>query len=390
MIAIQKVSVVFGTRPEAIKLCPLIVEMRKHHQFHVDVCITGQHRDMVADVLDAFGITPDVDLALMRPNQSLSEFTSRAIREIDLHFAHTEPSMTIVQGDTTTALCAAVVAFYRKTPIGHVEAGLRTWNKWSPHPEEINRVLISRIADLHFAPTDVAMQNLLKEHVHEAQIVVTGNTVIDALLAAIAQIRRRRPTIPGLPEDFQPGGGRPDVPLVLITAHRRENFGAGFRNICQAIDTLTTRFPDVQFVFPVHFNPNVREAVAHFLCQGTSHTELRSRIPNLHLLQPLGYLNFVAMMDRATLILTDSGGIQEEAPSLGKPVLLMRESTERPEAVEMGAVKLVGTNEAVIVSQVGQLLTDGTAWQHTRYGTNPYGDGNACRRIVEAIKNTTF
>ncbi|GAF81436.1 unnamed protein product [marine sediment metagenome] len=381
----SRVSIIFGTRPEAIKLCPLVLAMRDRRGLAPHVCVTGQHREMLDQVLDVFGVKPDADLNLMRPNQTLAGLTSRAIAAIDEYLQASRPDMVIVQGDTTTVFCAALCAFYRNISVGHVEAGLRTFNKWSPFPEEINRVLSTRVADLHFAPTDTARQNLLREEVPSDNIFVTGNTVIDALLYAVERVRANPPLVDGLPDFLQPGSGQKKnerPPMVLITGHRRENFGDGFENICRAIARLAERFPDTHFVYPVHLNPNVREPVnrllgAHSLGKGDNAT--------VHLIEPLSYLPFVAMMDRATLVLTDSGGVQEEAPSLGKPVLVMRDTTERPEAVEMGTVKLVGIDAEAIVDNVATLLSDKKAYATMANAVNPYGDGKACGRILAAI-----
>ena len=367
----KKISLIFGTRPEAIKLCPLVTALRDHPTLSPHVCVTGQHREMLDQVLQVFEVEPDVDLKLMRPNQTLAGLTSRAIAAIDEYLNQHKPDMVIVQGDTTTVLCAALCGFYHKIPVGHVEAGLRTWNRHSPFPEEINRTLATRLADLHFAPTETSRQNLLREEVPEDRIIVTGNTVIDALLIASEKVKATPPEIPGLPAHVT--NGDCSAPLVLITGHRRENFGTGFDNICQAIAELAERFPDVNFVYPVHLNPNVRQPV---------HQALGAH-PNIHLIEPLGYLPFVAMMDRATLVLTDSGGVQEEAPSLGKPVLVMRDTTERPEAVEMGTVKLVGTDVQAIIQNVTRLLTDEKAHAAMANAVNPYGDGKATGRILD-------
>jgi UDP-N-acetylglucosamine 2-epimerase (non-hydrolysing) len=374
----KKIAFVFGTRPEAIKLCPLILAMQKASDKLVPhICVTGQHREMLVQTLDVFGITPNTDLKLMQPNQTLAGFTSRAITAIDNYLTTEKPDMIIVQGDTTSVFCASLVAFYHQIPVGHVEAGLRTRNKWSPFPEEINRVLTTRIADLHFAPTLTSRDNLLEEGIEEKNIVITGNTVIDALFIAVGQVRKQPPIIPDLPEKLQPKTLIDSPPLVLITGHRRENFGEGFENICYAITDLAKQFPQTHFVYPVHFNPNVRELVNRIL--------RTKEFANIHLIEPLSYLPFVAMMNRSTLILTDSGGVQEEAPSLGKPVLVMRDTTERPEAVEMGTVKLVGTNRQLIVDEVSRLLTDKAEYNKMANAVNPYGDGKACERIIEAV-----
>ncbi len=370
----RRISIIFGTRPEAIKLCPLVLELKRHPEFEPHVCVTGQHRQMLDQVLDVFDVTPDVDLNLMQPDQTLAGLTARTIMAVDAYLATCKPHMVVVQGDTTTTFSAAMAAFYRHIPVGHVEAGLRTWNKLSPFPEEINRVMTSRIADLHFAPTQWAKDNLLKEGIPEDRVFTTGNTVIDALHFAVEKIRKDPPEIAGIPEELLNGDNRP---LVLITGHRRESFGDGFRSICRAISDLSDRFPDAAFVYPVHLNPNVRGPVFDIL----------SGRKNVHLIEPLPYLPFVALMNRCRLALTDSGGVQEEAPGLGKPVLVMRDTTERPEAVEAGTVKLVGADCDRIVDEVSRLLTDEDAYRAMAKATNPYGDGKACRRIVEALRN---
>ena len=368
----KKISIIFGTRPEAIKLCPLILAMKEHTDFEPHVCVTAQHREMLDQVMEVFGVVPDVDFALMEPNQTLAGLTSKAIAKIDAYLSKYQPDMVIVQGDTTTVFCAAMAAFYRQIPIGHVEAGLRTWNKFSPFPEEINRVLTTRIADLHFAPTKISRDNLLKEGLDDRNIFVTGNTVIDALYIAVDKVKKEPPLVPGLPEYLM--DGLQEKPLVLITGHRRENFGRGFIDMCRAIATLAERFNDTVFVYPVHLNPNVREPVFRLL----------SNINNIYLIDPLSYLPFVALMNRAKLLLTDSGGVQEEAPSLGKPVLVMRDTTERPEAVDAGTVKLVGTDRMKIIDNVSTLLTDEKAYNAMAKAVNPYGDGKASRRILNA------
>lgn len=370
----KKISLIFGTRPEAIKLCPLVLELKKHPEFEPHVCVTGQHRQMLDQVLEVFDVLPDADLNLMQPDQTLAGLTARAMTAIDEYLADYKPDIVIVQGDTTTSFCAALAAFYRRIPVGHVEAGLRTWNKFSPFPEEINRVMTSRIADLHFAPTPWAKENLLKEDVPEDHIFVTGNTVIDALHIAVEKVRKDPPEIPGVPKELLNGDTRP---VVLITGHRRENFGDGFANICRAISELSRQFPAVAFVYPVHLNPNVRKPVFDAL-SGRS---------NVHLIEPLSYLPFVALMNRSTVVLTDSGGVQEEAPSLGKPVLVMRDTTERPEAVGAGTVRLVGTDRETIIDNVSRLLADDEAYAAMANAVNPYGDGKACQRIVAALRN---
>ena len=370
----KNIALIFGTRPEAIKLCPLVRVLRDHPTMTPHVCVTGQHREMLDQVLQVFEVEPDVDLKLMRPNQTLGGLTSRAIAAIDNYLDEHKPDLVVVQGDTTTVFCAALCAFYHKIPVAHVEAGLRTGNLQSPFPEEANRILTSRLVDLHFAPTETSKKNLLQERVPENRITVTGNTVIDALMISLAKVKSNPPVIPGLPSRLMKEDA--ETPLVLITAHRRENFGQGFNDICQAIAKLAEQFPETHFVYPVHLNPNVREPVHRTLCA----------FQNIYLIDPLGYLPFVAMMNRATLVLTDSGGVQEEAPSLGKPVLVMRDTTERPEAVAMGTVKLVGTDPKAIVQNVATLLTDQAAYAAMANAVNPYGDGLACGRIAIACE----
>jgi len=328
---------------------------------------------MLAQVLDLFGVVPDADLALMQPNQSLASLTARTVEGVDRYLADRAPDMVLVQGDTTTSFCASLAAFYRRIPLGHVEAGLRTWDKHSPFPEEINRVLTSRIADLHFAPTQRARGNLLQEGIDAGSITVTGNTVIDALQIAVDRVRRQPPIVPGLPPWLL--GDAPSSRMVLITGHRRENFGAGFGSICAAIARLADTFSDVVFVYPVHLNPSVREPVFQSL----------GGRPNVYLIDPVEYVPFVALMERSTLILTDSGGVQEEAPSLGKPVLVMRNTTERPEAVDAGTVRLVGTDADRIVGWVSDLLLNQATYDAMARAINPYGDGFACERIAQAI-----
>lgn len=372
----KKISIIFGTRPEAIKLCPVILAMKRERAFDCKVCVTGQHREMLQQVLDVFGVVPDEDLELMRPNQTLGGLTSRAIAALDDYLAREKPGVVMVQGDTTTVLCGALAAFYHHIPVAHVEAGLRTWNMKSPWPEEANRVLTTRLAKWHFCPTENNKANLLKEGVPERDIYVTGNTVIDALLIAREMVRKSPPEIDGVPEGFMASDAR----MVLITGHRRENFGEGFEHICLAIRNLAERFPDVHFVYPVHLNPNVREPVGRIL----GHYSGR----NVHLIEPQSYLPFVALMDRAYLVLTDSGGVQEEAPSLGKPVLVMRDTTERPEAVHSGTVKLVGTDSAAIEENVSRLLVDQETYAEMAYAVNPYGDGKAVERILKVLEES--
>ena len=372
----RTLAVIFGTRPEAIKLAPVILGLREHPAFNCHVCVTAQHRQMLDQVLEVFQIKPDTDLDLMEPNQTLGRFSARALEAVDRFLTRARPDLVLVQGDTTTVFMAALAAFYHHIPVGHVEAGLRTGNLQSPWPEEANRVLTSRLTDLHFAPTTASRDNLLKEGVAAERITVTGNTVIDALFLALDRVKRNRPAIPGLPADML--AAWEDRPVVLITGHRRENHGPGFDAICRAIAELARRFPQTQFVYPVHLNPNVREPVQRILGTATAR--------NVHLIEPLPYLPFIALLDRSTLVLTDSGGIQEEAPSLGKPVLVMRDTTERPEAVEAGTVKLVGTDYDALVRETSRLLTDRAAYDAMARAHNPYGDGKATGRILQACE----
>lgn len=369
----KKIVVVFGTRPEAIKLCPVVLALKKDSSFDCRVCVTGQHREMLYQVLDVFGVCPDVDLGLMRPNQSLAGLTARAITALDEYLAKERPDVVIVQGDTTTVLAGALSAFYQHIPIAHVEAGLRTWNMESPWPEEANRQLTTRLARWHFCPTENNKANLLKEGVSPSSIYVTGNTVIDALKIAVEKVRTNPPEVPGLPNGFLQTSEK----MVLITGHRRENFGDGFEHICAAIKKLAEEFPETHFIYPVHLNPNVREPVNRILGQHCG--------KNVHLIEPQSYLPFVALMNRAYLILTDSGGVQEEAPSLGKPVLVMRDTTERPEAVTAGTVKLVGTGVDDIYRETRVLLTDRIAYEKMSRAVNPYGDGESTARILAAL-----
>ena len=366
-----RILVVFGTRPEAIKLCPLITYLQSEPQkFAVRTCVTAQHREMLDQALAvAFHMKPDHDLDLMRPGQTLPETTARVITGLEPVMTAEKPDLVLVQGDTTTTFSAALAAFYARIPVGHVEAGLRTSDKYRPFPEEMDRTLTTRLSDLHFAATERAAAHLRAEGVEDDRIFVTGNTVIDAVLAVrdrLADGRVERPQWPFLD---------PGRKLLLATAHRRESFGEGFEHICRALNTLAAR-PDVQIVYPVHPNPKVSDPVRRLLT-GT---------PAIELLEPVGYVEFVDLMTRSYLILTDSGGIQEEAPSLGKPVLVMRENTERPEAVEAGTARLVGTNTGTIVNEAARLLDEPEQYQRMSKQRNPYGDGQACRRIAEALE----
>lgn len=373
----KTICVIFGTRPEAVKLVPVILALKQKASFSVKICVTAQHRQMLDQVLDLFSIIPDVDLNLMLPDQTLGRLTSNAIQQLDHYLARERPDAVLVQGDTTTVFCGALASFYNHIPVGHVEAGLRTGNLYAPWPEEANRVLTTRLARWHFAPTATNRANLLREGVAENDVFVTGNTVIDALFLALDRLKTHSVSVPGLPDNTL--GGLGDSRMVLITGHRRENFGLGFENICCAIAELARIFTDTHFVYPVHMNPNVREPVQRILNA--------NKFPNIHLLEPQPYLAFVALMNRAALILTDSGGVQEEAPSLGKPVLVMRDTTERPEAVSAGTVKLVGTETDSIVSAVSRLLLNPSEYEAMSKKANPYGDGHAAERIVAFLEH---
>lgn len=365
--------IVFGTRPEAIKMAPLVRLLAADSRFDVKVCATAQHRQMLDQVLDLFELVPDFDLNVMKPGQSLAEITSAILHGMEGIFQNFRPDVVLVHGDTTTTLATSLAAFYNRVPIAHVEAGLRTGNLQSPWPEEANRKLTGALANLHFSPTERARQNLLREGVDPATIHVVGNTVVDALLAVVSKLEQDRSLQDRFSRDFD--FLSPDKRLVLVTGHRRESFGGGFERICSALAEIARRHPDVEILYPVHLNPNVREPVNRLL----------SGIDNVHLIGPLDYLPFVHVMSRSYLIVTDSGGIQEEAPSLGKPVLVMRDTTERPEAIEAGTVKLVGTNVETIVETVENLLTDAAAYRQMSIAHNPYGDGKACERIADAL-----
>ena len=363
----MKILTIFGTRPEAVKMAPVVRELARTPGVEPSVCVTAQHREMLDQVLSLFGITPDIDLDLMRPGQSLAELTARVFTHLDPIIGEFQPDWVLVQGDTTTVMSAALLAYYHRVKVGHVEAGLRTGDKFQPFPEEINRRVAGVVADLHFAPTEWARQNLLCENVPDEHIVVTGNTVIDALHWVVQQ-----------PFDFSTLNLdlSPDQRLVLVTAHRRENFGQPIENICQAIAELAAHYAgEVQFVYPVHLNPNVQEPVYRLLGDQ----------PNITLLPPLDYLPLVHLMKRTTLVLTDSGGIQEEAPGLGIPTLVLRNTTERPEGVEAGTLKLVGTDPEGIVREARRLLDDPAAHAAMSGAKNPYGDGHAAERIVGAL-----
>ena len=380
----KTILLVFGTRPEAIKMAPLVKKLQANpEEFQTIVCVTGQHREMLDQVLRLFDITPDYDLNIMKPNQDLYDITSRILLGMRDVLKEVQPDIVLVHGDTTTSMAAALAAFYQQIPVGHVEAGLRTGNIYSPWPEEMNRLMTGRISTVHFSPTPLAKQNLLQEHVDEAKIVVTGNTVIDALQMVVERLKNDEQLAGEVKEKVLNMGydvnrlGE-DRRLVLITGHRRENFGEGFLNICHAIKNLSEKYPNVDFVYPMHLNPNVRKPVLEILGEGAD---------NVFLIEPLDYLPFVYMMQHSTLILTDSGGVQEEAPGLGKPVLVMRDTTERPEAVEAGTVLLVGTNREKIEQGVSMLLDDADCYRRMSDAVNPYGDGLACERIVNVLLN---
>lgn len=379
------VMLVFGTRPEAIKMCPLVKEFQKYpDKFKTVVCVTGQHREMLDQVLNIFDVTPDYDLNIMKQGQDLYDVTSRVLLGMRDVLKDVLPDVVFVHGDTTTSTAAAIAAFYQQIPVAHVEAGLRTYNIYSPWPEEINRQLTSRIATYNFAPTQLSRLNLLKENINDNSIVVTGNTVIDALYMVVDKIKGDDILNANLASELKITGYdtsrvRNGKRLVLITAHRRENFGDGFIHMCMAIKELTKRFPDVDFVYPMHLNPNVRMPIHEVFGENLS------GLNNMFFIEPLEYLSFVYLMEMSTIVLTDSGGIQEEAPGLGKPVLVMRDTTERPEALEAGTVKLVGTSYDKITSEVSKLLNDKDYYETMSKAVNPYGDGMACRRIVENI-----
>jgi len=369
----RKILLVFGTRPEAIKMAPLVKTLQAHPAFEVKVCVTAQHRQMLDQVLNLFDIQPDYDLNLMKPGQDLYDITNGVLMGLKPVLSEMRPDAVLVHGDTSTTFAATLAAFYQRIPVGHVEAGLRTGDLYSPWPEEANRKLTSTLAQWHFAPTTTSRSNLRREGIAAENIYVTGNTVIDALL----QVRKKIVASAALRQQFETAFNFLDArkKLVLVTGHRRENFGQGFEQICQALARIASSHADVQLVYPVHLNPQVQEPVRRLL----------GGIGNVHLIEPLDYLPFVYLMNMSTLILTDSGGIQEEAPSLGKPVLVMRDTTERPEAVEAGTVRLVGTNADEIASQALLLLGDSKAYEAMAFAHNPYGDGFACERIVQTL-----
>lgn len=377
----KKIMLVFGTRPEAIKMAPLVKEFQKFpNQFETIVCVTGQHREMLDQVLSLFKIKPEYDLNIMQHGQDLYDVTSRVLIGMRDILKEAAPDVVLVHGDTSTSTATALAAFYQQVPVGHVEAGLRTHNIYSPWPEEINRQLTGRLASHHFSPTILSKQNLLREGVSEDKIVVTGNTVIDALYMVIDKIKADKNLSLELLNDIKSKGYNierlnTNRRLVLITGHRRENFGEGFINICKAIKTLSENFPEIDFVYPMHLNPNVRKPIKEVFGEDV--------VSNMFFIEPLEYLSFVYLLDKSSIVLTDSGGIQEEAPGLGKPVLVMRNTTERPEALDAGTVKLVGTDYNKIVLEISKLLEDTNYYNIMSKAINPYGDGKACKRIIE-------
>lgn len=371
----KKILLVFGTRPEAIKMAPLVKEFAKHKlEFDARVCVTAQHRQMLDQVLDFFEIIPDYDLDLMKPNQSLNSVTADILMGMKPILEDFKPDYVLVHGDTATSSAAALAAYFAQCKVGHVEAGLRTFNKWSPFPEEMNRQITGRLADIHFAPTLQSEQNLLREAVMPEAVVITGNTVIDALQDSVKKVNAENYTNTEIESVKKIIDSTKD--LILVTGHRRENFGQGFIDICHALRDIAEKRPDVQIVYPVHLNPNVQKPV----------NEMLSGVSNIHLIAPLSYPSFVWLMDKAKIIVTDSGGVQEEAPSLGKPVLVMRDTTERPEAVDAGTVILVGTNREMIVREALDLLSNSVRYIKMSRIENPYGDGKACVRIIDALK----
>ena len=381
----RKVLLVFGTRPEAIKMAPLVMELQKQKErIETVVCVTGQHREMLDQVLEIFDIKPDYDLNIMKRGQDLYDVTARVLTGMREVLKEIKPDIVLVHGDTTTSTAAALAAFYQQIPVGHVEAGLRTHNIYSPWPEEMNRLLTGRLATYHFSPTPLSRNNLIKESVDDRNIIITGNTVIDALYWVVDKIKNNKELDNELESVLSKAGydvNRLDngKKLVLITGHRRENFGDGFINMCTAIKDLTVKYPDLDFVYPMHLNPNVRKPIHEVFGENLS------GLKNMFFIEPLEYLSFVYLMEKSSIVLTDSGGIQEEAPGLGKPVLVMRDTTERPEALDAGTVKLVGTDYNKIVNEVSSLIDDKAAYEKMSKAVNPYGDGLACGRIVNAL-----
>ena len=362
----MKILIIIGTRPEAIKMAPLIMSFRKN--LNVKICVTGQHKEMLDQVLELFQLTPDYNLNLMKPNQNLSNLTGKILNGVSQILHQEKFDWVLVQGDTTSTMAGAMAAFYQRVPVGHVEAGLRTYNLSSPFPEEMNRLVTSKLSQLHFAPTTKSKNNLLKEGFSEKNVIITGNTVIDALFWVLQNTTPQEKAIPFYPQNSR---------MILVTGHRRENFGEGLKQICDALNAIALSKPEVHIVYPVHLNPNVSKPVNRIL----------NNLPNLHLLKPLEYSQFIHLMSKSSIILTDSGGVQEEAPSLGKPVLVMRDTTERPEAIEAGTVKLVGTNRERIFDETMNLLNNSEAYQKMAFAHNPYGDGSASVKIMDALVN---
>jgi UDP-N-acetylglucosamine 2-epimerase (non-hydrolysing) len=377
----KKIMIVFGTRPEAIKMAPLVKEFQKYRtKFQTIVCVTGQHRKMLDQVMDLFEIIPDYDLNIMKQGQDLYDITSRVLMGMKDVLTNAKPDFVLVHGDTSTSMASSLAAFYQQIPVGHVEAGLRTHNIYSPWPEEMNRLLTAKLASYHFSPTILSRNNLLEEGVSEDKIIVTGNTVIDALYLVVAKIKDDKNTSNEIKALIKKNGYdvnrlNQNRRLVLITGHRRENFGDGFIRICNAIKRLSEKYPEVDFVYPMHLNPNVRKPITEVFGENF--------VTNMFFIEPLEYLSFVYLLDKSAIVLTDSGGIQEEAPGLGKPVLVMRNTTERPEALDAGTVKLVGTDYIKIVKEVSNLLDDDIYYEQMSKASNPYGDGNACIRITD-------
>lgn len=374
---------IFGTRPEAVKLAPVIKKLEEYkNDFQSVICVTAQHRQMLDQVLELFDIKPDYDLNIMKPNQSLFELTSNVLLNLQPVLEKEKPDIILVQGDTTTVFVASLAAFYLKIKIGHVEAGLRTFNKYSPFPEEINRKITTCMADLHFAPTQTSKDNLLKENTEEKDIFITGNTVIDALFLTVEKLKNDEKNnsfsekVKGISELINKINPDSNKKVILLTGHRRENFGQGFENICHGVKEIATN-ENVEIIYPVHLNPNVREPVMRII----------GNMPNIHLIEPLDYEPFVYLMSKSDIILTDSGGVQEEAPSLGKPVLVMRDTTERPEAVIAGTVKLIGTDKDLLVKETNKLLNNKDSYNSMSKAHNPYGDGKASQRIIDALLN---
>lgn len=375
----KKILLVFGTRPEAIKVAPLVIKLKAEKEFQVRVCVTAQHREMLDQVLEIFNIKPDYDLNLMKPNQDLYDITTKVILGLKSVLRDFHPDIVLVHGDTTTTFASSISSFYEKIPVGHIEAGLRTGNLLSPWPEEANRKLTSAITKLHFAPTSLAKENLVKENIDPENIFITGNTVIDALLWNIDKIRTNEDLQKDILKSISSFGYNinADKKIILVTGHRRENFGEGFISICEALKEIASKNPGIDIVYPVHLNPNVRKPVMGLL----------NEIKNIYLIEPMSYQPFIYLMDKSYIVLTDSGGIQEEAPSLGKPVLVMRDTTERPEALDAGTVKLVGTDKNKIINEVQILIDSKSEYDKMAFAHNPYGDGKACDRISKILKS---